>query len=165
MTSFHRYLVLAALIGAAVPAPSLSANKPKCAVTKAPEPLFVPPKPYSAFHGEDEFLYGTPALWTVVQQHWNVRSGGKMPFFSQGFDWRNKGRPQLTVVARRLDREWPLVWSGLPGSGFGDGERVEGMFMVTGIDIPSSGCWEIAARYIAEPGDIQTLSYIVWVSH
>ena len=43
-----------------------------------------------------------------------------------------------------------------------EGEGLEGMFMVTGIDIPSSGCWEIAARYIAEP-DIQTLSYTVWV--
>jgi hypothetical protein len=38
------------------------------------------------------------------------------------------------------------------------------MSMVTGIDIPSSGCLEIAARYIAEPGDIQTLTYTVWVS-
>ena len=84
------------------------------------------------------------------------------PFWRVGFDWRKEGRPRLTVVARRLDHNGPLVWNDLPGSGFMEGEGLEGMFMVTGIDIPSSGCWEIAARYIAEP-DIQTLSYTVWV--
>jgi hypothetical protein len=152
-------------LSVSVPPPSLAANKPKCAVTKPPNPPFVPPKPYSAFHGEGEFLYGTSALWTVVYPNWHVHSGGKLPFFRQGFDWRQEGRPHLTVVARRIDREWPLVWSGLPGSGSMEGERVEGMFMVTGIDIPSPGCWEIAARYITEPANLQTLTYTVSVSH
>jgi len=152
-------------IGAAVLFPSLVADKPKCAVTKPPAPPFVPPTPYSASHGEGEFLYGTPALWTVVYPNWHVHSGGKLPFFREGFDWRTEGRPRLTVAARRIDGDRPLVWSDLPGSGFMEGEGLEGMFMVTGIDIPSSGCWEIAAHHIADPpGSIQTLTYTVWVS-
>ena len=166
MSSLHRYLVLASLISAAAPSHSLVPNKPKCAVTKSPTPPFVPPKPYSAFHGEGEFLYGTPALWTIVYPNWHVHKGGKLPFFRQGFEYRTDRRPQLTVVARRLDGAGPLVWSSLPGSGYMEGQGLEGMFMNTGIDIPSSGCWEIAAYYISDPpSSIQTLSYIVWVSN
>jgi hypothetical protein len=45
------------------------------------------------------------------------------------------------------------------------GERIEGMFMVTGIDIPTPGCWEIAAHYIADPPGGHTLTYTVWVSN
>ena len=155
-----RYLVLTSLIVAA-PSPSLVAGKPTCAIT-TPAQAFVPPKPYSAFHGDGEFYYGTPALWTIVYPGWHVHSGGKLPFWRVGFDWRKEGRPRLTVVARRLDGEGPLVWNGLPGSGFEDGKGLEGMFMVTGIDIPSSGCWEIAARYVADPA-IHTLTYTLWV--
>ena len=54
-------------------------------------------------------------------------------------------------------------WSGLAGSGYDEGKGLEGMFMVTGIDIPSSGCWEIAAHYVDNPGNIGTLTYTVWV--
>jgi hypothetical protein len=153
-------------MGATAFALPLAADAAKCAVTKPPDPLFVPPRPYSAFHGEDEFLYGAPGLWTIVDpKHWHVHSGGKLPFFRQGFDWRKEGRPRLTVVARRLDGEGPLVWNALVGSGSQEGKGVEGMFMVTGIDVPSSGCWEITARYAAAEPDIQTLSYTVWVSN
>jgi hypothetical protein len=110
-------------------------------------------------------LYGTSALWTVIDRGWNVHSGGKLPFFRQGYDWTKEGRPQLTVVARRLDGEGPLVWNGLAGSGSVEGKGLAGTFMVTGVDIPSPGCWEIAARYVAEPGDIQTLTYTVWFAN
>jgi len=66
----------------------------------------------------------------------------------------------LVVVARRLDKVGPMVWNGwanMAGAG-GDGD-----FMVTGVDIPSSGCWEIVAHYLESPRNIQTLSYVVWV--
>jgi hypothetical protein len=166
MTSLLHCFVLASLIGVAAPSPSLVEGKPTCAVTKPPAHPFVPPKPYSAFHGESEFLYGTPGLWTIVDtKNWHVHSGGKLPFRRQGFDWRKEGRPRLTVVARRLDGKGPLVWNALVGSGSQEGMGVEGMFMVTGIDVPSSGCWEITARYAAVEPDIQTLTYTVWVSN
>jgi hypothetical protein len=65
-----------------------------------------------------------------------------------------------------LDGEGPLVWNALVGSGGpAEGKGVEDIFMVTGIDVPSSGCWEITARYAAVEPEIQTLSYIVWVSN
>jgi hypothetical protein len=141
-------------------APSLGKE---CQVTRSPDRPFVPPAPYSSDAGSNEFLYGSPALWTFVYPDWHVHSGGKLPFFRQGYDWRKEGRPNLTVVARRLDRQEPLVWNGPAGSGYTD-DRPAGMFMVTGIDIPSSGCWEITARYIDTPGNTGTLTYTVWAA-
>ncbi len=128
------------------PIPSMAADRQSCPVTRPPDPPFTPPAPYSSNVGSDEFLYGGPSLWTVVYPDWHIHSGGKLPFFRQG--WKTGERPRLTVVARRLDGEGPLVWSGLAGSGFMEGKGLAGMFMTTGIDIPSSGCWEIGARYV-----------------
>lgn len=70
--------------------------------------------------------------------------------------------PLLTVVARRLNSNAPLVWNGgYANNAFIEGEGETGMFVVTGVDIPSPGCWEIAAHYLGP--EIQTLSYTVWV--
>jgi hypothetical protein len=69
-------------------------------------------------------------------------------------------------VARRLDGGGPLVWNGLAGSGFIEGKGLEGMFMVTGVDVPSSACWEIGAQYVDDGRDVPTLAYLaytVWV--
>jgi hypothetical protein len=141
------------------PAPSMAANRQSCPITKPSDRPFVPPAPYSSSAGSHEFLYGSPALWTVVYPDWHAHSGGKLPFFRQGYESTNEGRPRLAVVARRRDGESPLVWNSLAGSGIIEGR----MFMVTGIDIPSSGCWEIAAHYVSNPGNIGTLTYTVWV--
>jgi hypothetical protein len=112
--------------------------------------------------GEDEFLYGSSALWTVIYPNWHIHSGSKLPFMRQGYDSMKEMEPRLTVVARRLDRPAPLVWNGSANYGI-EGEGLAGMFMVTGIDVPSAGCWEITAHYVQNFSDIQTLTYTVWV--
>lgn len=147
-------------------ASAAAADRQGCPVTRPSDPPFVPPQPYSPSTGVNEFLYGSPALWTIVYPGWHVHSGGKLPFFSQGFVANKRERPRLTVVARRLDGLGPLLWSALTGSGFTGGKVLEEMFMVTGIDIPSPGCWEIGAHYVDTSGDVHTvhtLSYKVWV--
>jgi hypothetical protein len=156
------FLIFAVWIGCAHP--SLAADKQGCSVTKPPDHAFVPPPPYQPTVGEGEFLYGTAALWTLIYPNWHIHSGGKLPFFRQGYDWKKESQPHLTVLARRLDAEAPVVsnngWANnasIPGKG------MAGMFMVTGIDIPASGCWEITAHYAASPDNKQTLAYIVWV--
>lgn len=139
------------------------ANRQNCLITKPSDPPFVPPG-YSSGGGSNEFFYGTPALWAVVERRWqlHVFSGQKLPYFRQGLDGLKEGRPRLTVVARRLDGRAPLVWSSLATIGTDHGEA----FMVTDINIPSPGCWEIGARYVDTSHDVhtvQTLSYTVWV--
>ena len=145
--------------------PSLSpdADRQSCPITQPPDRAFVPPDRYLSA-GSDEFLYGTPALWAVVERQWQLHgfAGQKLPYFRQGYDEVKEGRPRLTVVARRLDGKAPLVWNGLAGGGVDHGEA----FMVTGIDSPSAGCWEIGTQYVDTRHDIhtvQTLSYTVWV--
>jgi len=135
-----------------------------CPVTKAPDPPFLPPQPYRANPGTGGFLFGTPALWAVVFPHWRVHGpgGSKLPYFRQGYDSRNERNPDLTVVARRLDGPDQTVHAGPANSASFNG-AMERMFMVTGLDIPAAGCWEIAARYATAPDKIQTLSYTVWV--
>ena len=146
--------------------PALAEDRQNCPITRPSDHPFVPQQPYSPTVGSDEFLYGSAALWTVVYPGWHVhRDGGKLPFFRQGFVY-GKERPRLTVVARRLDGKGPLVWSGLAGSGFEEGKGLAGMFMVTGIDIPSSGCWEIGAQYVDTSHDVHTVAYLaytIWV--
>ena len=129
MRSPHISLLLASLIVVATIHPHLAADEAKCTVTKPLEHPFVPPAPYSSSAGSNEFFYGTPALWTAIDPVWRVHSGGKLPFFRRGYDSTKEGRPQLAVVARRLDGEGPLVWNGLPGSGSVEGKGLAGMFM------------------------------------
>ncbi len=143
--------------------PAVAADRESCPVTTAPEPPFAPPAPYSSNVGSHEFLYGTPALWTVVYPDWRIHSGGKLAFFRQGYDAMKEMDPQLSVVARRLDGDAPLVRNRRANNAFIEGRGLAGMFMVTGIDIPAAGCWEIAVRYVGSPESAQTLTYTVWV--
>jgi hypothetical protein len=154
---------LSLAISAGCLCPSLAANKRKCPVTKSSDHPFVPP-PYNSTVGIDEFWYGTPALWTLIYPRWRVHGvGQKLPYFRQGYDWMEEPSPLLTVVARRLDSNAPLVWNGgYANNASIEGQGAGGMFMVTGVDIPSSGCWEIAAHYLG-PDNIQSLTYTVWV--
>ena len=126
-----------------------------CPVTKPPNQPFVPPPPYWTHHNADQFWYGTESLWTLlgVQGTWHCE-GAKLTYWHRGFDWR-KDKPELTVVAKRLDREAPIVVAYQANAVFVTTDKPA---MMTGIDIPSSGCWEITAQY---RGD--SLSFVVSV--
>jgi hypothetical protein len=102
MRSFLNWLLIPALATAIAPH-CLSADRSLCPMTKVPDRPFVPPPPYDSMTGSREFLYGTPALWTLVYPDRHIHSGGKLPFFRQGYDWMKERDPRLTVVARRLD--------------------------------------------------------------
>jgi hypothetical protein len=165
------FFVLCFVLAAGFPHSSLVYGKKKgCPVTKAPDPAFVPPPPFEAIVGGRELLYGTPALWTVIYPDWHIHSGGKLPYFRRGYDSRKEPGPLLTVVARRLDGSAPLVWDEFASNATIEGVGMAKMFMVTGVDIPTAGCWEIAARYVPGPSSvpgpnnhIETLTYVVSV--
>jgi hypothetical protein len=138
-----------------------------CPVTKAPEHPFIPPPPLDKVE-DGTFVLGTSGLWARVTTHWLLnRTGNKLPYHSeiyaqdvphypQSFD-RNFRALRLALVARRLDGPEPLVWSGRVAVG------LLGGVMITGLAIPTAGCWEISAHYIPERGKVQTLTYTAWV--
>lgn len=137
-----------------------------CPVTKPPAQPFVPPPPYWTDHGPDGFWYGTESLWTLlgVQGKWNMRTnvlqgnGGyrtKLTYWRRGFDWRREPEPELIVIAKRLDREALRVAAEPAHVVFVTTERPG---MMTAIDIPSTGCWELAAQYAGH-----RLSFVVSV--
>jgi hypothetical protein len=124
-----------------------------CPVTKPPAQPFVPPPPYGTDHGPDQFWYGTESLWTLlgVEGTWPIHNNvlesqgayrTKLTYWRRGFDWRREPEPGLIVVAKRLDREAPPVAAGPAHAVYEAGPG-----MMTLIDIPSSGCWEITAQY------------------
>jgi hypothetical protein len=121
-----------------------------CPVTKPPAQPFVPPPPYWTDHGPDDFWYGTESLWTHLgaQGTWHLegKSGyrTKLTYWRRGFDWRREPEPKLIVIAKRLDREAPPVAADPAHAVFVTTERPG---MMTGIDIPSTGCWELTAQY------------------
>ena len=156
------FLALSLALAPVFPQINPAEGRNGCPVTSAPDPPFAPPLPYRPHTANGQFLYGTPALWALVNTHWRVHDGSKLPYFRQGFDSQKEPDPRLTVVARRIDSASPMVWAGWASSASID-DTVERMFMVTGLRIPTSGCWEISAHYTPDRGNIRTLTYTVWV--
>ena len=138
-------------------------GKRGCPVTAAPTPAFVPPSPHHSnpSNGSGYFLYGTPALWAYVHTDWQIHEGSKLPYFSEYLDHSKENDPRLSVVARRLDRPDPMVWAKWANHAW-IAETSE-HFITTGLDIPSMGCWEIAAYYNPAHDKTATLTYTVWV--
>ena len=122
-----------------------------CPVTTPPNPPFVAPAPHQPIPDAPGFWYGTAGLWTVL-----VKSGawGALPhtargysqkafFWSKDFNWRKEMRPDLRIAGKRLDGEAPaFTGENATHAIFGDTAA-----MLTGINIPTTGCWEITTRY------------------
>jgi hypothetical protein len=110
-------------------------------------------------------------LWVLVNNHWKLNwDGRKLPYFSTHYNyWKRTGPPPMVVLARRLDAEAPLIWADhVNGAGpsFRPPESPDPAkpgFMVTSLEIPTAGCWEITARYAPPEGNAETVSYTVLV--
>ncbi len=143
--------------------PSGTSAGEACAVTKPPDPPFVAPLGYGYSGSDGRFLYGTRGLWALVTNRWILGlTGRKLPYFSDKYQFTNEPQPHMVVFARRLDAQAPIV-SAAKVNGAGLPEKAG--FMVTSLDIPTSGCWEITARYSPEGHPAETLSYTVTVDH
>jgi hypothetical protein len=125
-----------------------------CPVT-APDMAFVPPDPYPPAAPRGSFWYGNAGLWTMLQNEgrwsglWRNEDGFRQKVFwwHPGFDGRVEQRPALRVVARRLDRDAPLYEVVGATNAHNDGFGGNGWTMLTGVDVPSEGCWEFMAEY------------------
>jgi hypothetical protein len=145
---------------------ALPAEPPaSCPVATAPEQAFAPPAPWPAASPyAGQFWHGTAALWTMLPADGVWRAlpqdahgyGQKLPWWREGYYWKDEPRPALTVTGRRLDAEAPALQA-LPASN-GYHADVES-FMMTGFNIPTAGCWEVTGQY----GEAR-LSFVVWVA-
>jgi hypothetical protein len=141
---------------------------PTCPITQPPLQEFVPPAPYPTKIAPDAFWLGSEKLWTGLSKngtwrgYWGTEPDSgvrrkiyfeKVFWWRRGYDWRLENPPQLKVSGRRLDAPAALFVSNRANPAF-----LKNPAMLTGIDPPTSGCWEITGNY---KGD--KLSFVVWV--
>jgi hypothetical protein len=108
----------------------------QCLTTLAPNPPFIPNAQYRTDVPEGGFWYGTDQLWTAL-----------------GFDGKWSMRDKLVVIAKRLDVEAPSVVVAhanaafIPSDGRVPTAGTVAPAMMTAIDIPTAGCWEVTVHY------------------
>jgi hypothetical protein len=77
----------------------------------------------------------------------------KLVFWRRALDWPKEPEPKLIITAKRLDGEAPSVAVAHANAVFVMGSTPA---MMTGIDIPTAGCWELTGHYNGH-----TLTFIV----
>jgi TonB family protein len=140
-------------------------------VTKPTDQQYVPPAPYAAQPSLDQFWFGTDKLWTtlpVAGTWWGLARynsptySQKLAFWRQGYDPQREPRPNLTVTGRRIDGPAGPLQADRKGYGSWTNDD---QFIMTGIDFPTLGCWEITAHYQSEELDeSDELTFVVWVT-
>lgn len=137
-----------------------------CEVTR-PIPPFAAPSPYPASPPAvyDADWFGSRALWAMLDHDGEIWPQSHLPHGPGGlsqktFYWSADRIPQddlvpaITVTGTRLDG---------PGTfEFGPGTNASADFgpaMLVGIEIPSTGCWQLTARYRDA-----VLSYVVSIT-
>lgn len=147
---------------------AMNAVPDSCPVTRPHRTsLFVPPFPFPATASPGTFWFGTDKLWTSLPADgtWkglpHYKPGDptfrqKLAFWRQGYDPHAEPRPNLTVSGRRIDSQAGPLQS--DGKGNGSWTR-DDQFIMTGINLPTTGCWEITGRY-----ENDELTFVVWVA-
>jgi hypothetical protein len=146
--------VAAMSLGVSIPASLSPANDPppaSCPITTPSAPAFVPPAPYPPQAPYEAGWHGTPEFWTAVDGNWYKLPRNKNGYRQKVWWWRPgyngavEQTPALTVTGRRLDS--PGVTFVAPRSSNGYHEDFGGWAMITGVDVPTLGCWEITGCY------------------
>lgn len=136
-----------------------------CEVTPVPTSPFTPPSPYPAIAPSKNFWYGHEGLWTMLQSHgtWarlprnDKGYRQKVFWWHPGFDGRVEARPNLIVTGRRLDGTESFV-NPTPATNARHAD-FGGWTILTGIDVPTTGCWELTGTYRG-----QSVSFVVWIT-
>ncbi len=140
-----------------------------CPVTVPPADPFKPPRPYSQEEDENFSRLGTEKLWTNLQKAgvwlWAPHGPGhehqvqpltrKIFWMSVDFNYREGYPPELKVTGRRLNGDAPPLLT-LPTTNAGAPGPTPAM--LTGVYVPTPGCWEITGDYKG-----QKLSFVVWL--
>jgi hypothetical protein len=127
-----------------------------CPVTKPPSSAFVPPSPYPRETAQNQFWFGSDKLWTALPTDGTWKLGHytpddpsfrqKMLWWRRGYDRAAGDPPELTVMGKRLDSAAPpLATDEHANAGWTNDPNHP--FMVTGINVPKVGCWQITGDY------------------
>jgi hypothetical protein len=119
-----------------------------CPATTPPDTVFVPPPSYPKAAGKT-FYVGTPKLWVTIYPGpwrglslWPEGYRQKIVWWSEGYDAKADPLPAIAISGRRLDGNAPpLVVAGANGS------WTTADFIMSGVNFPTKGCWEITGRY------------------
>lgn len=136
----------------ALPHPVPSAS---CPITRRPAKEFIPPVPYK--RDENAFWLGSEKLWTIRPERaiweWARHQPGheqevqpltaKIFWMRLGYDSRAEQRPAIRVTGRRLDGPTQPLLVLQPTNAF----EGPGSAMLTGVYVPTPGCWEITGDY------------------
>ena len=155
-------VAVTSILSAAVPASSQDAAS--CPVTATPECSFGVPAPYPAEAPYRNFWHGNERFWTMLQA--DGRWAGlprhergyrqKVFWWYPGFDGRVEARPDLKVFGRRLDGPDSFVSQPATNAHHPD---FGGWTILTGIDVPTMGCWELTGTYRG-----QSVTFVVLVT-
>jgi hypothetical protein len=136
-----------------------------CPVTTAEDVSFRAPEPYSPVAPwEGLFWYGTEGLWTTLSTDgvWSRLSEtsdgyiNKIVWWSKLYSLKDEPEPALIVSGQRLDaKSEPLRFYGATNII----EEEAGEAMLTGVEFPTLGCWEVRAEY-----KNSDLTFVVWVA-
>ena len=140
---------------------------PDCPISVPPKPEFVPPSipflsPSASF--PDEFWFGSEHLWASLRvdgrwfslPHNSEGYTQKIFWWSDLFSLKDEPEPALIVTGQRLDAKAPPLNASKATNAYG-GDIGEAM--LTGVDLPTLGCWKITGQYKK-----YELSFIVWVA-
>jgi len=138
-----------------------------CPITEPAKPSFVPPAPYPTRLPREEFWFGNDRLWTALPAagmwdglpHYTPDDPSlrqKLFLWRQGYDPRTEPLPKVTVKGKRLDASAAPLQADDHANG---GWTADDQFIVTGINFPTTGCWEIRANYQNDG-----LIFVVWVA-
>jgi hypothetical protein len=136
-----------------------------CPVTVARISTFEAPAPYSSSAPwEGIFWFGSEGLWTALYNDgvwWGLPLNPdgytqKIMWWSTLYSLPDEPQPALVVSGRRLDEEAsPLKFYGATNAMADD----IGEAMLTGVDFPTLGCWEITGQYKKNE-----LKFVVWIA-
>jgi hypothetical protein len=151
--------VLGMPIAQAKPAHGGEGGFEACPVTLPGEAPFSPPAPYSALYPyEGRSWYGSASLWTALPDdgRWaQLLHGDKVFWWREGYSGREEPQPSLFMTAKRLDGEGSVQQEPPATNAY---HRDFRWAMLSGFEVPASGCWEITGHY-----EMETLRFVVWV--
>jgi len=135
-----------------------------CPVTTSANVSFKAPEPFSSIAPwKGIFWYGSEHLWTALNTDgvWSKLPENpdgytqKIMWWSSLYSLKDELEPALVVTGKRLNGEAPaLRFYGATNAMADD----IGEAMLTGVEIPTLGCWEITGQYKESE-----ISFVVWV--